>query len=83
MPKFTCWIPDYGHERCDGRAVKAIDAEHAARIYIEWYEARSAEYPVASGNPILIAVAASGATEEMFIVIGENRPVYYARRQHA
>ena len=35
MTTYTCWIPEYGHGREDGRPVKAGDPEHAACKYME------------------------------------------------
>lgn len=84
MTTYTCWIPEYGHGREDGRPVKAGDPEHAACKYMEDYEARNAEYSVASGDGTMtVAVAVGDGPPEMFVVWGEARPTYYARRQHA
>jgi hypothetical protein len=81
MPKFQCWIPDYGHEPEDGKEIDAYDAEGAAAMFMEYYEARSAEYPVASGETQVVAVSQDGQEPVMFSVWGEARPTYYARAQ--
>jgi hypothetical protein len=81
MPKFRCWIPDYGQEPEDGREVDAYDAAGAAAMFMEHYEARSCEYPVASGGTETVAVSRDGGTPMLFTVWGEARATYYARAQ--
>lgn len=79
---YRCWIPEYGQEREDGRDVRdAWDVEMAACIFIEQYEARSAEYTVASGAELTIAVSADGSEPVEVVVWGEARPQYHARRR--
>lgn len=79
--KYRCWIPDYGHEREDGRDVDAFDAEQAAARFMEFYEAKSSEYPVASGGEAVVAVSTDGGEPEMYSVQGEAVPSYRAWRK--
>ena len=80
MSKFRCWIPEYGQGREDGLDVDAFDAAHAAVLSMKIYEARSAEYPVASGGTAIVAVSTDDGEPEMYTVWGEARPSYHARR---
>ena len=81
MTKFRCWLPEYGQDREDGRDMGAYDAEQAAALFMEIYETRNAEYPVASGGTAVVAVSTDGDAPEMHSVWGEPRPTYRARRK--
>ncbi|WP_059416309.1 hypothetical protein [Cupriavidus basilensis] len=81
MTKFRCWIPDYGQDREDGCDVAAFGAESAATLFMEIYETRNAEYPVASGGTAIVAVSTDDTPHEMYSVWGEPRPIYRARRK--
>lgn len=78
MPTFLCWIPDH-EEYEDARMINAYDGECAAREHVEWYERRSSEYHVASGNSIEVIVQDIAGEARRYVVYGEHRPYYYAR----
>lgn len=78
MTTYRCWIPEYGHERADGRDFDCWDAETAAKEYVEWYEAHNAEYPVASGSVVTVMVDANGLDPRTYAVTGEACPHYAA-----
>lgn len=83
MSKFLCWIPEYGHDVEDGREVEAFDAELAVCEYVERYEAEDCEYPVGSGGCITVMCAATGEDAVPYVVSGDARPHYNARRMKA
>ena len=80
MTIYTCWIPDYGHTSEDGKRVTAFDAAGAAARYMEHYEQRNSEYPVASGGSEDVAVSTDGGDPVIYTVWGEARASYYARQ---
>ena len=80
--KFLCWIPEYGHGVDDGREVDAFDAELAVSEYIRRYEAEDCDYPVGGGMRTLgVMCAAKGEDAAAYVVDGEARPTYHARRR--
>lgn len=83
MPNFQCWIPEYGQKREDAYMAHGYNAADAAKAFIQRYEARNAEYPVASGGSLQVAVAEVDGEPEMYRVTGEAVPYYYARRTTA
>lgn len=80
MSTFLCWIPDY-EEREDARTISAYDGECAAREHVEWYERQSSEYTVASGGSIEVIAQDFAGEAHRYVVYGERRPYYYARRK--
>lgn len=81
MPYFRVWTPGDGEQKDDGRLVKAIDHEDAAKVWASWSDSNSADYLIVGGQEVTVAVAEdfSGAETRKFVVSGEPRPVYRAR----
>ena len=85
MTTYYCWIPGYGHEPEDAEEVQCTRKalESAVGKYVERYERSRCYYPVATqGQSVTIMVAKGdrNAEPEEYIVTGELRPLYYARR---
>jgi hypothetical protein len=83
VPKFRCWIPEYGQDREDGADVDGYDGAQAATHFMEHYEARNADYPVASGGSLVVATSQNDEAPALYSVSGESRPTYYARALRA
>ena len=81
MAKYKCWIPIYGQTSDDGQFVEAFDAAAAAAKFVERYEARNSEHPVANGDTLEIAVDVGRKEPEIYAVWGEACPIYYARKK--
>ena len=60
MPIFKVWWPDRGQKKEDATTVKAFDHEHAAKVWADWYDAHSAEYPIVGGEVAEVMVLHEG-----------------------
>ena len=82
MSDFMVWCIDYGQDQGDGLHIKdAYDHAYAAKEWAERYEARNAEYPIASGTCVSVEVLRIGEDHSIeYVVCGEARPHYYANR---
>lgn len=78
MSEFIVWCTERGQEFEDGRSFDAYDAEEAARKWAKFYDSYSAEYAIAEGSEVTVAVRDADGRDSYFVVIGESQPVYYA-----
>ena len=81
MTTYRVWQPDDGEQKADGKLVKAIDHEDAAKVWAEWADASSSDYLIVGGQDASVAVSEdfAGAEVRRFVVSGEPCPLYRAR----
>lgn len=76
---FMLWRPDMGETREDARAITGICVQCAIQDWAERDDARSADYRIASGNSERVLII-EGDKDVEYLVSGEARPVYHAKR---
>ena len=82
MPKFKVWWPDYDQDRESAKIVNAVDHEHAAKVWADWYDVHSGDYPIVGGEIATLRVlkeSKESITEEIPVTVtvrGYNTRAY-------
>ena len=56
MPMFKVWWPDQGQEKEQARAFKALNPEHAAECWADWYDSYSNDFLIVAGEVATVKV---------------------------
>lgn len=79
MGLYKVWCPDYGQTEDDARSLVTFSENSAAIQWAEEYDKWSAEYSIAGGEVVSVAVKAPEGAVTTLVVYGEAVPQYRAR----
>jgi hypothetical protein len=79
--RYVVWQPENGQTDEDGMKLMAFDAEHAAQLWAERDDHRSAEHHIVGGQPATVMVRNIDTAEvSEWVVSGEVEYRYTARQ---